>query len=134
MMKKILSKLLVISLILISLLSINTQVVYASSISEIIGGADDFIQAGVDYGDADHPTLDDESMQEMSDLIYNVLLVIAIIIAVIFGLVIAIQFMTGSIEQKAKVKETLVPYIAGCVVIFGAFTIWKLVVTLLSQA
>ena len=130
MKKKILNKFLVIALILISFLSFNIQTTYASSISDIIDGADDFIQSGVED---DSPTLDDESLQEMSDLLYNVLLIIAIVIAVIFGLVIGIQFMTGSVEQKAKVKETLVPYIAGCIVIFGAFTIWKLVVTLLSQ-
>lgn len=131
MKKKILNKFLVIALILISFLSFNIQTTYASSISDIIDGADDFIQSGVEDKS---PTLDDESLQEMSDLLYNVLLIIAIVIAVIFGLVIGIQFMTGSVEQKAKVKETLVPYIAGCIVIFGAFTIWKLVVTLLSQA
>ena len=70
----------------------------------------------------------------MSDLIYNLLLIIAIVVAVIVGLVIGIQFMTGSVAQKAKVKETLIPYIAGCIVIFGAFGIWKLVVEILSQA
>ena len=39
--------------------------------------------------------------------------------------------MAGSVEQKAKVKDSLVPYIVGCTVIFGAFGIWKLVVTIL---
>ena len=41
--------------------------------------------------------------------------------------------MAGSVEQKAKVKDSLVPYIAGCIVIFGAFGIWKLVLTLLES-
>ena len=41
--------------------------------------------------------------------------------------------MTGSVSQKAKIKETLIPYIAGCIVIFGAFGIWKLVVTIMSS-
>lgn len=67
-------------------------------------------------------------------MLYNSLLVIATIIAVIVGLVIAIQFMTGSVGERAKIKETLIPYIAGCIVIFGAFGIWKLVVNILSQA
>ena len=47
------------------------------------------------------------------------------------GIILGIQFMTGSVEQKAKVKDALVPYIAGCIIIFGAFGIWKLVVTIL---
>ena len=52
--------------------------------------------------------------------------------AVIIGMVIGIQFMTASVEEKAKIKESLVPYVVGCVVVFGAFGIWKLAVTVLS--
>ena len=98
--------------------------------SDIITGADDFIQSGVSD---ENPTINDSDLKNMSDLLYNILLIIAIIVAVIVGLVIAIQFITGSVAQKAKVKETLIPYIAGCIVIFGAFGIWKLVVGILNQ-
>ena len=56
-----------------------------------------------------------------------------LIIAFIIGMILAMQFMTGSIEAKSKVKESLIPYIAGCVVIFGAFGIWKLVVIILRN-
>ena len=38
------------------------------------------------------------------------------------------------INERAKVKEVLIPYIAGCIVIFGAFTIWKIIVTILQNA
>lgn len=48
----------------------------------------------------------------------------------IVGTILGIQFMIASAEEKAKVKETLVPYIVGCIVIFGAFTIWSIVVNL----
>ena len=34
--------------------------------------------------------------------------------------------MMGSVEEKAEVKETLVPFIVGCVVVFAAFAIWKI--------
>ena len=54
--------------------------------------------------------------------------------AVIIGLIIAIQFMTGSVAQRAKVKETLIAYVVGCVVVFGAFTIWALVVNIIQSA
>lgn len=53
-------------------------------------------------------------------------------IAIIIGLVLGIQFMMGSVEQKAKVKDSLVPYVVGCIVIFGAFGIWKIVLTVLE--
>lgn len=41
--------------------------------------------------------------------------------------------MVGSVEQKAKVKDSLLPYIIGCIVIFGAFGIWKIVLTILEN-
>ena len=131
MRKKIIFKILVIIFTVLSIFTIYTHSVQASSLSDAIGGADDFIQSGVDD---DSPVISEDNLQGMSDMLYNSLLVIATIIAVIVGLVIAIQFMTGSVGERAKIKETLIPYIAGCIVIFGAFGIWKLVVNILSQA
>lgn len=131
MRKKLIFKILVIIFTVLSIFTIYTHSVQASSLSDAIGGADDFIQSGVDD---DSPVISEDNLQGMSDMLYNSLLVIATIIAVIVGLVIAIQFMTGSVGERAKIKETLIPYIAGCIVIFGAFGIWKLVVSILSQA
>lgn len=37
-------------------------------------------------------------------------------------------FILSSAEGKAKVSETLVAYIAGCIVVFGAFGIWDFAV------
>lgn len=114
--------------ILVMILLINyTPFTYATS-SNIIGGADNFIQ------DTDTTLpIDDSKMQEISGNIYNTLLILGIVIAAIVGVVLGIQFMTGSVSQKSKVKEALIPYFAGCIVVFGAFGIWKLVVTILGQ-
>lgn len=48
----------------------------------------------------------------------------------IVGTFIGIQFMVASAEDKAKVKEALVPYIIGCAVVFGAFTVWSIAVNI----
>ncbi len=40
--------------------------------------------------------------------------------------------MMEGAEGKAEVQKALVPYVIGCVVIFGAFAIWKIVVTVLQ--
>ena len=98
-----------------------------TTIGTIISGADDFLNMG------DSNVLPEDNIQEMSNIIYNTLLIIGIIIAVIVGLFLGIQFVTGSVEQKSKIKESLIAYIVGCVVIFGAFGIWKLVVTVLQS-
>lgn len=131
MRKKLIFKILVIIFTVLSIFTMYTHSVQASSLSEAIGGADDFIQSGIKDKS---PAISEDNLQGMSNMLYNTLLVIATIIAVIVGLVIAIQFMTGSVGERAKIKETLIPYIAGCIVIFGAFGIWKLVVSILSQA
>ena len=41
--------------------------------------------------------------------------------------------MVGSMDEKAKVKESLIPFVIGCVIIFGAFGIWKLIATILQD-
>lgn len=61
---------------------------------------------------------------------YKLLMAIGIVIMFAVGIVIGIQFMVASAEDKAKVKEALIPYIVGCIVIFGAFTIWSIAVNL----
>lgn len=95
---------------------------------EIKTEADSFIEIGKNNGNP----IDGDNLKKASDTLYNILLTIGIILAVGVGMYLAIKFMLSSAEDKAKVKESLVPYIAGCVVIFGAFIIWKLVVMLLG--
>ena len=41
--------------------------------------------------------------------------------------------MIASAEDKAKIKEAMIPYVLGCIVIFGAFGIWKLAITILNN-
>ncbi len=117
----------ILLLIIITFLLLN-HYTYADSMSTIISGADDFISTG-----KGQEQIGSDNLKELSDKIYDVLLAIGIVVAVIVGLVLGIQFMVGSVEQKSKIKEALVPYVAGCVVIFGAFGIWRLVVILLQN-
>lgn len=127
-MKKILKLIIAILILLMFSLAFQTNNIYAQTPDDMSGVAGNFIQDGAA---ADSP-MDIGKLRGMSDTIYNFLLVIAIIIAVIVGLIIAIKFITGSVSEKAKIKETLIPYIAGCVVIFGAFTIWKLIIEIMK--
>ena len=72
-------------------------------------------------------------MQKLSTTIYNILLVVGIALAVVIAAILGIKFITGGIEAQVDVKKALVPYIAGCVVIFGAFIIWKIVLQILNS-
>lgn len=98
--------------------------------AEIISEADDFIAEGK-KGEI-IGNISQQSLKNMSDTIYNILLGLGIIVAVVVASMLGIKFMTGSVEEQAKVKESLIPFIIGCVVVFGAFGIWKVAVNLLS--
>lgn len=98
---------------------------------EIITEAKGFIEKG-EAGANDK--ISDDNMKSLSNTIYNILLVVGIVIAVIVGLILGIKFIMGSIEEKAEVKNMVIPYIIGCVVLFGAFTIWQIIVELLQSA
>lgn len=98
-----------------------------AALSDVVSGADGFIQNG--QGSS---KIDNDDIHKLSDSLYNILLIIGTVIAMIVGVVLGIQFMTGSVEAKSKVKESLIPYVVGCIVIFGAFGIWKLAITILQ--
>lgn len=99
----------------------------AHTLGEIIDEGGKFISS------ANEEKIEQEDLQEMSNTIYNILLVLGIVIAVVVGAVLGIKFITEGVEGKAEVQKALVPYIIGCVVVFGAFIIWKIVVDILQS-
>ena len=104
----------------------------ASTWDEIIEKGDTFVDNGKNNAESDN-TVNWEEIQADQQVIYRILFVTAIVAAVIIGAILGIKFMTESVEGQAKVKEMLIPYVAGCIVAFGSFGIWKLVVTVLSS-
>ncbi len=105
----------------------NTTVGNAEkSLENMISDADNFINQG-------EITINQTTLSNFSKTMYNILLAVGIVVAVIVGAIIGLKFMTESIEEKVKAKELLVPYIVGCVVVFGGFGIWKLVVNILQN-
>lgn len=98
-----------------------------STVDDVVQSGDDFLSQGA------KKVINNGVLQNISKSIYNILLSISIALMTIIGGIIGIQLMTASIEAKAKVKEYLVPYVVACVIVFGGFTIWKIVVTILQQ-
>lgn len=98
-----------------------------TDLDTIIDSADSFINSGEDN------KVSEKSLENLSNSIYSTLLIVGVIVAVIIGAILGIKFMTGSVEQQADVKKLLVPYIVGCVVVFGAFGIWKIAVTIIAS-
>ena len=131
-MKKITKTLIKIVIILIVFEMINVPVANAGFWDEIIDSGNSFVSNGKNEAQKDSD-INDATLKDITDQIYNSLLVIGIFASVLIGGILGIQIMWGSIEQQVKAKEMLMPYAAGCIVVFGAFGIWKLCVTIFSH-
>ena len=55
--------------------------------------------------------------------IMGILQAIGIVISVAVLMVLGIKYMMGSAEEKAEYKKTMIPYVIGAVLLFGATTI-----------
>ena len=124
--KKILINVIVIFIIVFNLFIPN---VYADNpLEDIMNKANEFVSNGENGGNV----INNAALKDGSNILYNVLLVIGIAVAFIWGMVLGIQFVTGSLGEKADVKKNLIVYVIGCVIIFGAFGIWRLLLQLLQ--
>ena len=97
-----------------------------TSIGEIVSQGDSFVSKG-------KILIDQDKLNASQSQIFNILLAIGIVLTVIVGGYLGIKLMMASAEDKAKIKEMMIPYVLGCVVIYGAFGIWKIVITVLDQ-
>jgi len=100
----------------------------ASALENIFTEGDKFIELGISQGGSN--VIDENKLKIEINNIYNILFAIGIALSVVVGAILGIKFMIGSVEEQAKIKETLIPYMLGCLVVFGAFGIWKIVITL----
>ena len=64
-----------------------------------------------------------EEVANMGGKIVGIIQTVGTVIAVVMLLVIGIKYMIGSAEEKAKYKETLLPYVIGAILIFAASTL-----------
>ena len=71
-----------------------------------------------------------KTIEEVAGLLYGLGIVVTVVAAAILG----INFITASSsDQKAEVKKKAVILVAGMVVLFGAVTIWQILVKNLSS-
>ena len=129
-----LKQLLKIFLIIITIFMIFNFLTYskveaASTLDDVLSKGDDFLNAA----DPNTNAIDEGDLQELSGFISGVLLSIAIGVTILSGVILGIKFVTQSIEDKAKIKESMVPWIIGILVSFGAFTIWEIAVNVFQN-
>lgn len=139
MKKKLAESLIKIFVIFIIFQMMNMSFVKAGYFDDTLKDANNFIEDGKaeleteDEKQKKYGVTKDDKLEEIINIVYNIMLALGISLAVIIGGILGIQIMWGSIEQQVKAKEVLMPYVIGCIVIFGAFGIWKLCLTIFSQ-
>ena len=133
-MKKVIIKInfLFVLIMLVCNLIPNYRIVIAveSSLENVIKGGNDFINLNVNNSPK---VIDTNGLKDLSQFVSGTLLTIAIGVTLLTGTIMGIKFITQSVEDKAKIKESMVPWVIGIIVSFGAFTIWEVAVNVFSN-
>ena len=123
MKNKMIKKVLLILAIVILIINIPLYSKAGNPFDDLLNAGDDFISQGQQ---SNAVGMDATSMKPISDFISNILLVIAVGVTLITAAMMAINFTIQSIEDKAKIKESMIPWIIGIIISFGAYGIWKI--------
>lgn len=73
------------------------------------------------------------AQQDVMDLgndIIGIITTVGVVVAVVVLLVLGIKYMMGSASEKAEYKKTMIPYLIGALLIFGASAITKVIIGL----
>jgi len=131
--KKIIIMLL-FTFILISILSMLTDQVYAADnpLDKILQDGKEFTEGPIN--NLTTPiTIKVEKLQTTSKIISSILFIVAIGVALATTAVLGINLMIQSAEEKAKIKEALVPLVIGMFISFGAYGLWKAMVVIFAE-
>lgn len=121
-------KIIHIIILLIITINILTPKVYADD-DATTDEWTEWIEQGKEFSEGETSsgtiTFSESNIQEVSNFISGILLGISVVVAVITTAVLGISFIVQSAEEKAKIKESLIPLIVGMIISFGAYTIWR---------
>ena len=70
------------------------------------------------------------SVTNIGNQIIGIITTVGVVVAVVVLLILGIKYMMGSASEKAEYKKTLIPYLVGAILIFGASAITKVVVSI----
>ena len=129
---KKLKGIIIITIILAMILIFSQAKVYAS---EEGGLEEDSSEAILDTNKFNPGGLDDAfddagGLVDMGATLIGIIRVIGIIVTVVTLMILGIKYMTGSVQEKADYKKTMIPYLIGAILIFGASAIAKAVIAI----
>ena len=109
---KILTAIFIVCVLLVSFSSI----VRASTTENLLGGIQNNSQNAAT-----------NQSQEIGGLIVGIVQTVGTIVAVVVVVVLGIKYMTGSTEEKAEYKKTMLPYFVGAIVLFLGVTVVRVI-------
>ena len=116
-MKKLSKTLAILLLVVITMVMAMGNIVNASSSDQV----DNLFKEG---------SVKVDGINSVGANIVSIITTIGIIVAVIVLLILGIKYMMGSASEKAEYKKTMIPYLVGAVLIFGASAIAKAVIAM----
>ena len=125
---KIIIKVLILSIIFFIFLNIQNTV----KAGEFIENAEGFLRLPQD--NQSDEVISEDGLKQISNSLLSILIPVGIVVSVVVTAILGAQFMWGSTENKAEVKQALVPWGVSIFVLFSAYAIWKVVVDILSSA
>ncbi len=75
------------------------------------------------YKPSDLTNEDTKDTFDKAGIILGAVRNISVVVSVISLMIIGVKYMIGSVEEKANYKQTMLPYIIGCVLAAGGTTI-----------
>ncbi len=121
---KLINKIVEILIVLIMLSTVFSNIVYAKS--------DKIIDTNT-YAPG-NDAMDLPRVAAIAGTVLNVVQVIGIIIAVGCISIVGIQYMVGSVEQKAEYKKTMTAMIVGAILLVSTTTIVKVIYSTVTKS
>ena len=115
-MKKIIKKSLIILTILFFLIILNVGEIFAFSVSDLTG-----------------TQVSNSDLRGLGNSIVTILTTIGSVVSVIVLIILGIKYMTGSVEEKAEYKKTMMPYVIGAALVFAASAIANILYNFLGN-
>ena len=82
---------------------------------------------------------DDLGMQDYDEVVDVAVVIIAVIryvgvaVSIIVLLIIGIKYMTGTVQEKAEYKKTMIPYLIGVFIFFALSQILPVIIGLIAE-
>lgn len=128
MVQKILK---ILTIFIFSIYILNCTYTYAGTIGDTISDAKNFMNS-MDKNLYKN-SLNKADLSDASSTIYNSLLMISFVVVAVVGITLGIKYMMANVEEKADIKNALIIFFIGAIVVYGAFGIWKAIVDYLNK-